>query len=125
MQLLKALILVAPLALSTAALAQPAHISDAEYIAAARCQGLMSSSALGRQDTRAVDAMMKAQSGARIDAVFDRADDARADAVRAASHAGAYGKAALIAERDGVCRSLTGTTTQSASAAAPGSTGAN
>ncbi len=110
MSMLKAFMMVVPLALSTAALAEPARFSDAQYIAAARCQALMSSASLGRQDTRAIDQALKANGGARTAAVFDRADEARDDAARAASHAGVYGKAGLIAERDGACRSFTGGT---------------
>ena len=36
---------------------------------------------------------------------MDRADEARADARRNASHAGEDGKASFVRERDGVCQS--------------------
>ena len=39
-------------------------------------------------------------------AVNDRADEIRTDTLRAASHAGPNGKAALIAERDGACAAM-------------------
>ena len=121
---LRALLLIAPLALSTAVMAQPVHLSDAQYIATARCQALMSSANLGRQDTHAIDAMMKSESATRTNGVFDRAEAARDEVAQAARHAGAYTKPQLIAERDGFCRSLTGAT-MSASAATAGATRAN
>jgi hypothetical protein len=114
MSIFKAFAIVAPLALSTAALAAPAHMSDAQFIAASRCDGLMSSSALGRQDTHTIEARLKAESSARPSEVFDRADEARENALRDASHAGAYTKSQLIAERDGACRVLSGEATMSA-----------
>lgn len=106
MSMLKALIIVAPLVLSTAAVAAPDKFTDSQYIAAARCQGLMSSSTLGAVDVHAVDAVMKNEGATRSPAVADRAEDARAQARRAADHAGAYSKGALIAERDGPCHAL-------------------
>jgi hypothetical protein len=94
---------VAPLALSSAAFAAPAHMTDAQYIAAGRCAGLMSSAALGRQDTRSIEARLKSEGVSRSVDVLDRADEARESAMRSASHAGAYGKQGLIAERDSAC----------------------
>ena len=121
MSITKAFTLAAPLALcaaviSTTALAQPARFSDAQYIAASRCEGLMASTTLGRQDLRGIQAVLKAQSGARSSEVYDRADEAREDALRVASHGGAYTKGALIAERDGACRTLTGAGTVASTA---------
>ncbi len=110
---------------ATAAIAQPARLSDAQYIAAARCEGLMQSTALGRQDTSAVDKVLKAQSGARDYVVFDRADDAREAALQAARHSGVYGKAALVAERDGVCRALVGAPIVASASPAAGTTRSN
>jgi hypothetical protein len=106
MSMLKALIIVAPLVLSTAAIAAPDHLTDAQYIAAARCQALMASSALGAVDMHAVNAVMTSEGATRSPAVADRADQARAQADRAARHAGPDTKATLIAERDGACHSL-------------------
>jgi hypothetical protein len=110
---------------ATAAMAQGARLSDAQYIAAARCEGLMTSAALGRQDTSAIDAMLKAQSGGREYAVFDRADGAREQAQQAARHGGVYAKAALVAERDGACRSLLGAPTLAAASSAAGTSRTN
>lgn len=106
MSMLRALIIVAPLVLSTAALAAPQRLTDAQYIAAARCQALMASSALGTVDMHAVDALMKTEGATRSPAVADRADNARAQADRAARHAGPDTKATLIAGRNGPCHSL-------------------
>ena len=120
----KSLMILAPLALSTTALAAPAHYTDSQYIAAARCEALMTSDALGKVDSRGIDAMMKGESRARSPEVQDRADEARADAIRAVRHAGAYGKAQLVAERDGLCRALSGAV-MSAAADTPAKTGVN
>jgi hypothetical protein len=93
-------------ALAGAASARP-QLSDAQYLSAARCQALMSSSALGKVDTTAIDQVLKSQASYRMPAVTDRADEVRQDAKRAASHAGPSEKAALIAERDGACAATT------------------
>ena len=122
---IKTLIFIAPLALATAALASPDRYSDAQYIAAARCQALATSSALGPVDTDDINAVMKIQSQGRAGPVLDRADEARADADRAARHAGAYSKAGLIAERDGSCRALLAGATMSAAAEPHGATRTN
>jgi hypothetical protein len=125
MSMLKALIIVAPLVLSTAAIAAPERLTDSQYIAAARCQALMASSALGPVDMHAVDAVMKTEGATRSPAVADRADSARAQADRAARHAGPDSKALLIAERDGPCHRLLTGGPMSAAIDAHGSTRAN
>jgi hypothetical protein len=93
-------------ALAGAASAHP-QLSDAQYLSAARCQALMSSSALGKVDTSMIDGVLKTQANYRTPAVTDRADEVRQDTLRAAAHAGPNGKAALIAERDGACATMT------------------
>ena len=118
MSMFKTLMLIAPLALAGVANAQPAHLTDAQYIAAVRCQTLMSSSNLGREDTRGIDALVKSESTTRSPAAIDRADDAREHVAMVARHAGTFEKASLANERDGLCRSFTGVV-QSASAATP------
>ena len=92
-------------AIAGAASAQP-RLTDAQYLAAARCQALMQSSALGKVDSASIDAVLKTQAAYAMPAVNDRADEIRTDTLRAASHAGPNGKAALIAERDGPCTSM-------------------
>ncbi len=125
MHSLKSLIFAAPLVLATAASAQPARYTDAQFIAATRCEALMSSAALGRQDTHGLEARLKAEGVVRSGDVIDRAEEAREDALRAVSHAGPYGRAALVAERDGPCRSLEAAGVMSAAAASAGSTRTN
>ena len=93
-------------AIAGAASAHP-QLSDAQYLSAARCQALMSSSALGKVDTSMIDGVLKSQASYRTAAVSDRADEVSQDARRAASHAGPSEKAALIAERDGACAATT------------------
>ncbi len=96
---------IAAVAFAGAASAHP-QLTDAQYFAAARCQALMTSSALGKVDSAAIDAMLKSQASSRMPAVSDRADEIRQDTLRIASRAGPNGKAALIAERDGACATL-------------------
>jgi hypothetical protein len=98
--------LVASLSLSGVALAAPTHLTDGQYLAAARCEGLMSSSALGKEDVSSIEAVLKSQSAGPD--LADRAEDARMTAERQAGHAGPQAKAALVAERDGVCQSYAG-----------------
>ncbi len=124
MSMLKIMIIAGSLAMSSAALAQPERLNDAQYIAMARCQALMASPALGREDTHDIDQMLKAQASGRVEAVFIRAEEVRFDAAQAARHSGAYGKAALVAERDGACRAFGGGRT-TAAAATPGGPRAN
>ena len=125
MSMLKAFVVIASIATSSVALASPAHLSDAQYVSAARCGGLIGSPALGRGDTSAIDAVLKSEGRSRMPIVADKADEARRDAVREAAHAGVQGRAALAAERDGVCQAWNraGVTTSASIAAQP--TGAN
>lgn len=109
---LKSLLLIAPLTLTGVANAHGSHLTDAQYFAAVRCQTLMSSSNLGREDTRIIDALVKSEGSDRAAAAYDRGESVREDTARVARNAGAYSKAALISERDGLCRSLTGVVSQ-------------
>ena len=97
---------LAAMALSAAgASARPALITDTQYIAAERCEALMSSSALGREDTHAVDSFLSAQGAGRDQATYERGQAAHDNAVIQARHASAGRRAELTAERDGACRS--------------------
>ena len=102
----KTLITAAALAVTTAALASPTQMTDAQYLGAVRCQALMSSPVLGKEDTAAISAVIRKQGVGRVDALFDRADTVRADTLRQASHVDATGRASLIAERDGACQAF-------------------
>ncbi|MGI9170072.1 MAG: hypothetical protein ACR2FH_07860 [Caulobacteraceae bacterium] len=110
--------LAALVAGATAAAAAPTRLTDSQYLSAVRCRALIASPALGKGDTGALDAMLKAQRQGRLGAVDDRADEMRADATRQAGHAGAQQKAQLISERDGACRAFgAGETTAAAQGA--------
>jgi hypothetical protein len=96
-------------ALGAAALVAPAFaatpkISDSAYIEAERCVALMSSPALGAQDTSGISQFLKVQDGGRTETAYEMGQTARESAAREARTAGAYSKSQLIAERDGVCR---------------------
>ena len=92
--------------LATTAIAGPTGLSDGQYVAAARCEGLMASKALGKLDTAALEKMLKDEGGRRLPMVQDRADVARDDAARQASHAGEIGRAGLVAERGRQCQAF-------------------
>lgn len=102
------LIAAATVLSAAGAFASPAaHLDDAQYIAAAHCQGLVDSRALGQSNATAFDAMMKNEGRYRDPSIFDRADEARSEAMRKASRASGFGKAQLVSERDGACMAWT------------------
>jgi hypothetical protein len=92
---------------------QPTHLSDAQFVEANRCLGLMTSKTLGTPDAAAMKQLVKSQDSGRISFIDERAEQARDDAERQANHAGAD-NASLIAERDGVCRTLIGSGSEAA-----------
>lgn len=100
-----ALVAATCLAGAQALAAQPAHLSDAQYIEANRCVGLMSSKALGTPDAAAMKQLVKTEIGGRMGYIYDKADQARDDAQREANRNGPA-DTHLVAERDGVCREL-------------------
>lgn len=122
--MLKGFIVIASLVASTATVAAPAHLTDGQYLAAARCRALIASPALGKGDTSAMDALLKSEAPGRVSLITDRAEEVQRDTRRAVGHADAYAKAKLIAERDGACRAFAGAGMTSAAVAAP-ATGAN
>ena len=89
--------------LATAALASTSHLTDAQYIAAAHCQGLFDSHSLGPVDASGFDKMMRNEGAFRLPAVLDRADEARNSALSAASRAHGLQRTALVTERDDAC----------------------
>lgn len=95
-------------AAATTVSAQTPRLTDVEYIKAARCAGLAGAGALGGGDAAAFDVLLKDQRRAREGFIQDRARNARAAAMRDAGRADAAKKAALIAERDGICMTLVG-----------------
>ncbi|WP_296815184.1 hypothetical protein [Brevundimonas sp.] len=84
---------LASAALASAANAQSARISDAEYVALARCAGLVEGAGL---DTRDLDQELRAARRGRADHIRERATNARAEA---ASEARSNDSADLAAER--------------------------
>jgi len=104
MSMLNGFIVAAALAASTAAVAQPAHLTDTQYLAAARCRALIASPALGKGDTSAIDSVLKTEGRSRVGAVYDRVDQVQSDAASAARRAEGEQKAKLVAERDGACQ---------------------
>lgn len=99
-----AMVGAALVAAATAAYAQSLRVNDIHYIAAARCQGLITSSSLGSIDPTGINRFMDLESAGRTPLVFDRASDARNTAKREAATAGADQRATLVSERDGPCQ---------------------
>ncbi len=107
MSMLKGFVIAATLAASTSVFASaPARISDAQYLAVARCDGLADSKALGASDAAAMDSVYKDQGKGRAPAIAERADDERSAAIRQADHSGPTVRAGLVSERDGACQAL-------------------
>ena len=86
---------------------QPTRLSDAQFVEANRCLGLMTSKTLSTPDAAAMQQLVKSQVGGRMSFIYDKADQARDDAQRQANRA-ATDNSSLVAERDGVCRALIG-----------------
>jgi hypothetical protein len=103
-------------AATVAAAAPSIRLNDAQFIAANRCLGLMTSKALATPDASTLNKLLKEQSWGRNAFIYDKADEARNDALADVDRAGAEVRARLVAERDGVCRALLDTAT----AGAPG-----
>ena len=90
-------------AVATTASARATHLTDVEYLQAARCSGLAASEALGAMDTASIDALLKIESRGRDGFIIDKAEQMKADARRIARRAKPERKAALLAERAGAC----------------------
>jgi hypothetical protein len=80
------------------------RLSDASYIDANRCLGLMGSKALGQHGAGALASFVRAQRAGRPALVEDKALEARQDARLQADIAGDETRAALAQERDGQCQ---------------------
>ena len=107
-----ALTIAAACASAAVATAAP-RLTDVQYIAANRCIGLESTKSLASPDVDALRRLVKSQDGGRDTYIYDKADQARDDGARDASRSGAENNLRLVAERDGVCRSLASITTAS------------
>jgi hypothetical protein len=106
-------------ATAATAFAEPARLTDVQYIAANRCLGLMSSKALGTPDAATLAAYLRTQSDGRVSAVWDRADQARDEGRSDAGHGGASALSRLTTERDGVCHDFVADAQMTAAAAHP------
>jgi len=105
---------------AAAAFAEPAHLTDTQFIQANRCLGLMSSKTLGAPDAAAqLSRFLSNESVGRVPLAYDQADQARDDAQRQANRSNAYTNARLIAERDGVCHQFVDAAATTAAAARP------
>ncbi len=100
------------------AFAQPAHLSDVQFIAANRCLGLMSSKTLGTPDAATLGRFIKTESTGRVGYVYDAADQARDNGLRDANRSGAETSPRLVAERDGVCHGFVDDASTTAAVAA-------
>jgi hypothetical protein len=108
-------------ALAAPVLATPTQLTDVQYIEANRCLGLMSTKAIGTpDDAAAMKAFLKTQTIGRESFVYDQAEQARDDGQMDANRSGAEHQARLLAERDGVCRSLIGGSSNTSTAAVGG-----
>jgi hypothetical protein len=101
------------------AFAEPAHLTDVQFIAANRCLGLMSSKTLGTPDAAQLSRFLDIESQGRVPFAYDEADQARDEALRQANRSNADTNARLIAERDGVCRQFVSAAATTAAAAHP------
>jgi len=80
---------------------QSTHISDGQYLTAARCAGI--AQGLG-SDTKPYDTVLDLESGGRPNFVLDAADNARNDGARLARRGDTKAKTEVALEQDGVCK---------------------
>ena len=88
------------IAVPTLAASSP-PVDDATYIAAARCQGLITSAKLGPEQAAGINRFMDQQQSGRGQMAMDEASDAKRRAQREAATSDQAERARLIAERDG------------------------
>jgi hypothetical protein len=98
-----ATVFFAAAAVATSAAAS-SHLTDVEYLQAARCAGLAASENLGAVDAKSFDALMKAEGKGRAGYILAKAEEARDNAKRDAKRAKAERKTTLLAERSGACQ---------------------
>jgi hypothetical protein len=89
----------------TPAMAQT-RASDAKFILANRCAALMASDKLGPVDGSAIQSFIDEQKVSREPVVLDMAKRANDQAALAAKRADDDGRAKLIAEREGRCKTV-------------------
>jgi hypothetical protein len=106
MRLLSAALAVILVASVAAPALAAERISDGALLRASRCLGLVKAESLGAVDASALEAFVKVQQRGREPFVRDRANIAEQTARKQAAKAEGDAKASLIAERDGVCKSV-------------------
>ena len=84
---------------------QSTHLSDGQYLTAARCAGI--AEGLGA-DTKPYDKVLDIESGGRPNFVMDAADNARNDGARLARRSDSKAKSEVAVEHDGVCKAYVG-----------------
>lgn len=107
MRILMAALLVAT-AGGSAAMAQPGGVTDVQYLKAARCAGLASSTNVGGGDASGFDAWLKANRANRSAYALEQAGVRKASARVQANKARGYSKTELEAELSGACAALKG-----------------
>ena len=105
MSILKSLIVAAAgVTVAASAMAGTERLTDSQYLAAARCDGLYNSPALGKVDASGMDKVFKTETNYRDPAIVDRGESVRDNAKHEARDGSAASRAALTAERDGACQ---------------------
>jgi hypothetical protein len=104
----KTSIVIASLIAATSALAatsasaqKPDRLTDVAFIAASRCEGLAQGA---KVDTTAIKSLLVNQDNARNSYILEKADQAREDAQRMASHAQGYSLQTVNNELNGACQ---------------------
>ena len=80
---------------------QSTHLSDSDYLTAARCAGI--AEGLG-DDTKPYDRVLDQESGGRPNFILEQADGLRSDGARLAHRSDSTAKARVAVEHDGVCK---------------------
>ncbi len=88
-------------AVTPALAGQFTHISDGQYLTAARCAGI--ADGLGA-DAKPYEKVLDMESGGRPNFILDAADNARSDGARLAHRKDAKAKTEVAVEQDGVCK---------------------
>ena len=106
MSILKSLIVAtAGVAVAASAMAASSErLTDSQYLAAARCDGLYNSPSLGKVDASGMDKVFRTETSYRDPAIIDRGESVRDNAKHEARDGSAASRAVLTAERDGACQ---------------------
>lgn len=105
MRIFTAIVVLTTAAASTAAFAQNARLTDAQFVKAAYCRGLAGEAVVGAN----LDAVLKANEPGRQHYVIDRAQTARQDGKREVRRStGPAGKADVARQLTTICAALGG-----------------